>query len=427
MVDKNLFLYDLAVVAIFKNEGHYLKEWLDYHLLAGVEHFYLYNNDSSDDYKEVLAPYVKENLVTLTDIPGRLMMYPAYDDALDKYRFECRYMAFIDIDEFIFPKTGQSIVELVDEILSDKPHAAGLAINWQCFGSNGLEEADYSKGVLERFTRRAPSDWGSNNENGNVLKKTISNPRLIRYAINPHYAIYFDGKFAVNSNGEYIEPWYGNMPPLSDKIVINHYCTKSKEEYVNRKIPKGSCCMDADYSMEWFEAYDHNEVFDDEILSYRAARAANFSLESEEERISRVVTSFIKTLTQYVPEDMPEEFFIGKQETFLTCRALAEKFQMKIGNKSAEALEEIALVWIYYSLIKAKPIERAEVQMFLRALPEILARPLSFREKIKHVACEYIVPGLCEALKNGDAMTSHEDWTARADWIYIQKLLRLIK
>ena len=42
MIDKNLFLYDLAVAAIFKDEARYLKEWLDYHLLAGVEHFYLY-------------------------------------------------------------------------------------------------------------------------------------------------------------------------------------------------------------------------------------------------------------------------------------------------------------------------------------------------------------------------------------------------
>ena len=50
MVDKNLFPYDLAVVAIFKDEGRYLREWLDYHLLAGVEHFYLYNNDSADNF-----------------------------------------------------------------------------------------------------------------------------------------------------------------------------------------------------------------------------------------------------------------------------------------------------------------------------------------------------------------------------------------
>ncbi|MBR0260666.1 MAG: glycosyltransferase family 2 protein [Selenomonadaceae bacterium] len=48
-VDKNLFLYDLAIVAILKNEGRYLKEWLDYHLSAGVDHFYLYDNDSTDN------------------------------------------------------------------------------------------------------------------------------------------------------------------------------------------------------------------------------------------------------------------------------------------------------------------------------------------------------------------------------------------
>ena len=57
-VDKNLFKYDLAVVAIFKNEAPYLCEWLGYHLLAGVEHFYLYDNDSSDNCDEIIEPYV---------------------------------------------------------------------------------------------------------------------------------------------------------------------------------------------------------------------------------------------------------------------------------------------------------------------------------------------------------------------------------
>ena len=69
MVDKNLFLYDLAVTAILKDEGHYLKEWLDYHLLAGVDHFYLYNNDSTDNQAEVAAPYVKAGLVDYFFLP----------------------------------------------------------------------------------------------------------------------------------------------------------------------------------------------------------------------------------------------------------------------------------------------------------------------------------------------------------------------
>ena len=49
----------LSVCAIYKNEARYLAEWLEFHLLAGVEHFFLYNNNSTDDHREVLAPYLR--------------------------------------------------------------------------------------------------------------------------------------------------------------------------------------------------------------------------------------------------------------------------------------------------------------------------------------------------------------------------------
>ena len=424
MIDKNLFLYNLAITAIFKDEALYLKEWIDYHLLAGVEHFYLYNNDSTDDYKEILAPYVEKNLVTLTDVPGRLMMFPAYHDAIDKYRFECRYMAFIDIDEFIYPKTNKNIVEVIDEILSQDKNAAGLGINWQLFGSSGLEKADYSRGVLERFTRRAESDWSdSTGMGGNTYRKTIDNPRLIRYRINPHFAYYFDGKYAINSNGEHIEPWYGNKPICVDKIVLNHYYAKSKEEYINKKMPKGSCCMDSSYNMNGFHSYDCNEVFDDGILKYQAARAENFSLVSDDQRINRVVNTLFRTLNQN-PNDMPSEFFNGKLETFLTCRAVAEKLDFKIGEHSAE---EYALAWIYHTLKKTDCASRAEIQMFLKALPEILSRPFPICKDIKDLAQNFVLPGYCEHLKNGNILTGTDDWKMHIDMLYMQKLLISLK
>ena len=60
----------LSVCAIYKNEARYLAEWIEFHLLAGVEHFFLYDNDSTDDHREVLAPYMRAGLVTVTDWPG---------------------------------------------------------------------------------------------------------------------------------------------------------------------------------------------------------------------------------------------------------------------------------------------------------------------------------------------------------------------
>ena len=446
MVDKNLFLYDLAVVAIFKDEAPYLKEWLDYHLLAGVEHFYLYNNDSSDDYKKILAPYIEGNLVTLTDFPGKKMQLDAYEDAIENYRFDCRYMAFIDLDEFIFPKTNQKISEVVDEILSQFTNAGGLAINWQIFGSNGQEKADYSRGVLERFQYRSKSDRLlkdiDGNNVGNVYIKTVANPRLVRHKLSPHGAIYLIGQCAVNTNGDVCSSLLCSEPCLVDKIVVNHYFVKSKEEFLS-KFQKGradgSCLQMSD-----FYYCDHNEVFDDGILKYRAAREKIFSFESDNQRANRVVNSLAKILTQNLsddspskyslaeilaqssPEDRMAKFFVGKLETFLTCRAVAEKFQIKLDDKLAE---EIALVWIYRTLVQAGSLSYAEIQMFLKALPEILSRPFSICRELKDLAQNDVIPRFCEALKNNDDnFTKGEDVAkTRNDSFYVQKLLSLIK
>ena len=59
--------YQLAACLIFKNGAAYLKEWLDFHRLVGVEKFFLYNNDSSDEYEQVLAPYIAQGIVTVHD------------------------------------------------------------------------------------------------------------------------------------------------------------------------------------------------------------------------------------------------------------------------------------------------------------------------------------------------------------------------
>lgn len=276
---------------------------------------------------------------------------------------------------------------------------------------------------MERFTRRAPTDWcvPPTEESlaiGNFHVKTIANPRLIKYVANPHFMLYFDTKFAVNSNGNHV-PYWKNEPILADKIVVNHYITKSKEEYEKKKILRGAADIASNpYSIKTFELYDHNEVFDDGILKYRAARQKKFPFKHDDKKIARVIDAIVKTLTQESFQDAPADFFVGKLETFLTCRAITEKFQIKLGEHFAE---EFALVWIYNTLIKADPIERSEIQMFMRALPEILSRPLPICKKINQLIQANVIPRFCDILKSTD------NWIIRSDFLYVQKLLRLIK
>src|SRR5690348_6409443 len=59
------FRYYLSACAIFRNEAPYLAEWLVFHLGVGVEHFYLYENNSTDDFESVLAPFFERGEVTL--------------------------------------------------------------------------------------------------------------------------------------------------------------------------------------------------------------------------------------------------------------------------------------------------------------------------------------------------------------------------
>ena len=271
-VDKNLFLYDLAVVAVMKCEGSYIKEWLDYHLLAGVDHFFIYDNESTDNQKEILQPYIDAGIVTYTFFPGSSPQFPAYNDAINRFRFLCRYMAIIDGDEFILPKSKPTIIEVVDEILADKPNIGGLGINWHFFGSSGNKTADYTKGVLERFTYRTPPDY-------ETVIKNIVNPRRIRYFGSPHYMYFYEGFFAVSEAGDTLSIGQGfNTSPTNKKIVINHYVTKSFEEYMNKNKRGDSVYTIPVRNEEKFNKIDEaSTIFDDEILKYRAARQSTLT------------------------------------------------------------------------------------------------------------------------------------------------------
>ena len=262
MVDKNLFLYDLSAVAIMKSAAPYIKEWINYHMLAGVDHFYIYDNDSPDNFKEVLQPYINAGIVTYIFYPVK-HQNEAYNDAKRDFRFFSRYMTFIDDDEFIMPKIRPTIPEVVDEILSPNPMASGLAVNWRMFGSNYLNEADYSRGVLERFTR--------SDDEPNFHVKQILNPRRIKFFTSPHWCVYFLGYHSLNERGQFT-PGAFNKPPSDDKIVIHHYHTKSREEYAN-KVKRGHPDNWPPMNVNNFKHEGKsNAIFNDSILKYIKAR-----------------------------------------------------------------------------------------------------------------------------------------------------------
>ena len=67
----------LSICAIYRNEAPYLREWVEFHRLAGVERFFLYDNRSTDEHREVLAPRIEDGTVVVREWPDPRGQIPA--------------------------------------------------------------------------------------------------------------------------------------------------------------------------------------------------------------------------------------------------------------------------------------------------------------------------------------------------------------
>lgn len=79
-------MHYLTACLVFKDAASYLDEWIRFHQCVGIEHFYLYDNDSEDDYETVIRPFVENGDVTLCKWPGAAQQNPAFQHCLDQHR-----------------------------------------------------------------------------------------------------------------------------------------------------------------------------------------------------------------------------------------------------------------------------------------------------------------------------------------------------
>jgi len=140
--------YTISLCSIFKNEAPFFKEWIEFHHLVGVDHFYLYNNNSEDDFREVLEPYIARGWVTLVDWPRNQDQIGAYRDFYENYRGETQWACFLDLDEFIVPREHTDLrtwIRTMDRF-------PVIVVYWQMFGTSGLLRHDPSRYVIEQYT-----------------------------------------------------------------------------------------------------------------------------------------------------------------------------------------------------------------------------------------------------------------------------------
>lgn len=255
--------YRVSICAIFKNEEHYLSEWIAFHKIVGVDHFYMYNNNSDDNYLSVLQPYIESGDVTLIDWPYNQAQMQAYKHCISNYKEETIWLGFIDLDEFVVPKETDTIY---DSLRPFEKNRGAVMLYWKLFGTSGRLDRSLNGLVTEDFTLcwskyfnigkcfyNTRFDFDADSINNRVLHHNLWT--LYKGKNIPPVNIFdepcFDGRHKVLKS---------DFP-----IQINHYFTKSYMEYAAKRA-KGDVyfainphdeayfyehemkCMDTDYS-----------------------------------------------------------------------------------------------------------------------------------------------------------------------------------
>ena len=219
---------------MFQNEAAHLKEWLEFHKLVGVQHFYLYNNLSSDNYKQILEPYIKSGQVTLINWPFAQenwlsIQLAAYNNLISKVRYSTKWLALLDLDEYLFPTEQDTL----PAFLSTYEQFAGVCVNWQLYGTSGVKQVLPHQLLIENLVYKAPTEHPENR-----LGKVICQPVLINGPVmSTHVFTYKPGYYQVTPHKE---PSYNKaMPSITiDKIRINHYWTGDEHYFKTVKVPR---------------------------------------------------------------------------------------------------------------------------------------------------------------------------------------------
>ncbi|EPA8397172.1 glycosyltransferase family 2 protein [Escherichia coli] len=229
----------LAIAAIFKNEAPYILEWIAYHKMIGVSHFYIADNISTDGSSQILEALHQQGIITripfptLNNTPPQL---PAYNHIVKTAKEDkiCNWLAFIDADEFLAPERMEHGLNDLFELMNDETVGA-IALNWASYGSSNYIVPNDDL-VINRFTYRSDDNHRSNKPYKSLVRLDGYN----HSGPTPHAFVLKKGYKFIKTNKEIINDISGVSDEKCWNICrVNHYLIKSKSECITKKMARG--------------------------------------------------------------------------------------------------------------------------------------------------------------------------------------------
>jgi hypothetical protein len=241
--DRGTLHYDLAVVTVFKNEADIMEEWLEHHIWQGVQHFYLLDNNSTDNIQSVLRPYITAGFITMCHTPSVSPQEQGLDHLRKLFAEDCTWLMQIDIDEFMFSTvSGMNLHDVLATRYHPNTNIAMITVPWHHFGSSGLKtQPDCIRSSFTMKMKFDPSYYPKYIVRGKCASKLTTHSAEFNVLCR-------DTKSVVN-------------PP---EIKLYHYRIMSEERYRRVKMGRGDVYMPEWDSKRNMESFVENDFKDEE-------------------------------------------------------------------------------------------------------------------------------------------------------------------
>lgn len=251
-------MYYCSFCLIVRDDHNYIREWLDYHLALGVEHFYITDNNSNPPLESTIKDYIEKGFVTYKYDTRFKPQIAVYNECIRNHREHAKWIGFFDSDEFLLLKRDTNI----KTFLKNYEDFGALSICWYLFGSNGHLNKQTS--VLNSYTKRSA--------NTNHYK-TIVQPKAVHLYEIHNVKSHNKGYYTVDERKRKIS---GPHPrsPSTELCQLNHYVVRSRADFAD-KMKRAGGNNPNPKTWDFFNAVEKGSTIDDTLIieSYRRLKS----------------------------------------------------------------------------------------------------------------------------------------------------------
>lgn len=250
---KNYFNHlKVCVCTLGKNENKYVREFVEHYEKYGVDKIYLYDNNDIDGeiFENVINDYNENGFLDILNWRGKKGKQIKIINHCYRHNYKnYDWLIFFDIDEFIYIKDYPYLKSFLNKYKFK--NCPLIYLNLVCHTDNNLLYYE-NKSLFKRFPEIVP--------NTKLGGKKLEVKFMLRGHI-PHIIIknqHFCNKKIPNCNGfghkNKIKNIYSTEP---DKkyYYIDHFYSKSTEEFINKIKSGNSCIVPKNYDYERINKY----------------------------------------------------------------------------------------------------------------------------------------------------------------------------